>query len=178
MTRITKNKIDVFQAGFDEKREEPPAVFEDNTNNQSKTKWRKVRKGVKIIFGIVFLLAIVLSYKFYQELRIYKNPELQVAQQQKEAEQLIQKVGNLIILPNEETPVIATVNDAKTLASQQAFYKEAVNGDKLLIYTVSQKAILYSPSRNMIVNVGPFISSNQNSVAQPSATTESTPKKK
>jgi uncharacterized protein HemX len=162
MTKVTKNKIDNSQTDFTEKQYESPIFSENNIKEPPKTKWRKIRRGAKLAFVVVFLVAMGLSYKFYQELRVYKNPELQAAQQQQEAKQLIQKVGKLIILPSEETPIVATVNDAKTLATQQAFYKEAVNGDKLLIYTVSQKAILYSPSRNMIVNVGPFVSTSQN----------------
>ncbi len=127
--------------------------------NAKKSRLNWYRFG-KFVFIALFLAVSFMCYKFYKELNILQSPQLQAAQVKEEIDQLTAKIGKLMVLPAGEAPVVATVNDAKTLASQQAFYKDAVNGDKLLIYTVAQKAILYSPSRNLIVNVGPFISSN------------------
>jgi hypothetical protein len=85
---------------------------------------------------------------------------------------LIAKVGKLVILPTGEQPVIATINDAASLIKQQAFYTGAINGDVVLVYQKAAKAIVYSPSRNMIVNVGPVI------LQQPTAAATSTATKK
>lgn len=68
---------------------------------------------------------------------------------------MTEKVGKLIALPADETPTIATVED-KTKLADQAFFSAAENGDKLLIYTKAQKAIVYRPSTNQIINVGPI----------------------
>ncbi|MBI2450820.1 MAG: LytR C-terminal domain-containing protein [Parcubacteria group bacterium] len=65
-------------------------------------------------------------------------------------------VGELMILPEGDEPVLATVTDAETLIKQQAFFTGAVNGDQLLLFPRNLKAVLYSPSRKMIVNMGPI----------------------
>jgi len=74
---------------------------------------------------------------------------------------LLAKVGKLTTLPTGEQPVVATINDAAALIKDQPFYKGAVNGDVVLVYQKAAKAIVYSPSRNTIVNVGPIFLQNQ-----------------
>lgn len=65
--------------------------------------------------------------------------------------ELISAVGKLIELPS-GTPQIATVSDKTKLASQ-AFFRNAQNGDKVLIY--KDEAILYRPSTNKLIAVAP-----------------------
>lgn len=71
-----------------------------------------------------------------------------------EAKKLIADVGKLIELPSGEDPTVATVTDVEKLKDQD-FFKSAKNGDKVLIYTNSKKAILYDPKANKVVNVAP-----------------------
>ena len=97
------------------------------------------------------------------------SPVSQVDQTQ--VKDLIAKVGKLVILPTGEDPVIATINDADGLTKQQVFYKGSINGDVVLVYQKAAKAIVYSPSRNIIVNVGPVVLQNQATSAAPIATT-------
>jgi hypothetical protein len=66
---------------------------------------------------------------------------------------LIEKVSSLTELPNEE-PTIATVRDVSKLQSQ-TFFKNAQNGDKVLIFTQSKKAVLYRPSTEKIIEIAP-----------------------
>lgn len=89
----------------------------------------------------------------------YANPVLDQQKQnaQKELQDTIAKVGRLIVLPTGETPALAVVNDAATLAKTQPFYKDAQNGDKVLVYFQAKKAFIYNPNRDIIVNVGPVI---------------------
>jgi hypothetical protein len=79
------------------------------------------------------------------------NPGAAVAQAQIDA--TIAKVGKIIVLPTDEKPTVATVTDASKV-KDQTFFKNAKNGDEVLIYTKAQKAILYDPASNMIVEVG------------------------
>lgn len=71
-----------------------------------------------------------------------------------EARQLVQRVGELIVLPTDENPTIATIADPERLKGQ-AFFARAKVGDKVLIYTKAKKAILYDPEAHRIVEVAP-----------------------
>ncbi len=117
-------------------------------------------------FLLAILLASVLStaYFFDQNLiaqrelsAIKKNPNF-LAQQ--EAKDLVGKVGALVQLPKDEQPTVATVTDVSKLKGQ-AFFANAKNGDKVLIYVKAAKAYLYSVSLNKILEVAP-VTVNQN----------------
>ena len=65
----------------------------------------------------------------------------------------IQKdVARHFALPAEE-PVLATVTDTNKLTSP--FLKRAQNGDRVLIYQQTKLAIIYRPSIDRIIAVGP-----------------------
>ena len=70
-----------------------------------------------------------------------------------ELEILLERVGKLVDLPNEQ-PTLATVQDASKL-KEQAFFASAENNDKVLIYTKAKKAFLFRPSTNKIINIAP-----------------------
>lgn len=70
--------------------------------------------------------------------------------------QLVEKVGMLILLPQGETPTVATVSDLSKL-QDQLFFANAQIGDLVLIYTQARKAIIYRPSLNKIIEVGPLV---------------------
>ena len=72
-----------------------------------------------------------------------------------ENQNIINAVGNLITLPTDETPTIATVTDLSQLQGLPLFQNAAL-GDKVLIYTKSKKAILYRPSENKIIDIAPL----------------------
>ncbi len=73
-----------------------------------------------------------------------------------EMSDVLSKAGKLTLLPT-ESPIMAKIVDAKFLATQSEFYKNAQDGDVLLVYPTSQKAYIYSAKRNLIVNSGPVI---------------------
>jgi hypothetical protein len=66
-----------------------------------------------------------------------------------ETQQITNTVGRALQLPN-ETPTLATVNDASKLNSQ-VFFRNAQNGDKVLIYAKSGRAMLYRPSTKKVI---------------------------
>lgn len=74
---------------------------------------------------------------------------------QDEVTTIVNEVGKLIVLPTDETPTVATVTDLSKLAGQP-FFANAKIGDKVLIYTQAQKAILYDPIANKIIELAPF----------------------
>ncbi|PIT88656.1 MAG: hypothetical protein COU29_02705 [Candidatus Magasanikbacteria bacterium CG10_big_fil_rev_8_21_14_0_10_36_32] len=110
--------------------------------------------GVAIVFVWSWL-----NYKYAEkELEIQQanlSPQAQVIQ--KETGNLLERLGRHMFLPVDEKPVVASIVDAKVLAQSNAFYKNAQNGDKIIVYVNSQLAIIYNPIADKIVNVGPLI---------------------
>lgn len=90
------------------------------------------------------------------------NPTI-VAQRQ--TDQLIAKVGSLMQLPSGEVPTVANVSDAAKAKQQSAFFANAQNGDRVLMYVKAGEAILYRPSTNKIVLVAPLTFTGDNSAA-------------
>ena len=106
-----------------------------------------------VLVVIALALAALTFYFFRQYQNIKKNPN-QVAQAEIDA--VVANVGKIIDLPKDETPTLATVQDKDKL-KDQPFFAQAQNGDKILIYTKSKKAIIYRPKDNILVNVGPIV---------------------
>jgi hypothetical protein len=70
--------------------------------------------------------------------------------------QAVSRVDKLMLVPSDETPTYGTVADITKL-KDQVFFKAASNGDEILIYEKAMLTILYRPSINKIINVGPLI---------------------
>ncbi|MBP9772048.1 MAG: hypothetical protein KBD16_03970 [Candidatus Pacebacteria bacterium] len=106
-----------------------------------------------LLFAVIFLLLAGIAYYFfakYQELK--QNPD---AINQEEAIALAAEVGEIMVLPQDEIPTIATVSNPELLADQ-AFFKDAKKGDKVLIYSQAGKAVLYDPEAKKIIGVAPI----------------------
>lgn len=83
---------------------------------------------------------------------------------------LIDEVGDKMELPQNETPTIATVTDVTKLADQP-FFRNAKNGDKVMIFGSTKEAILYRPSIHKIIAVAPINGTvNPTSAPAPQAT--------
>lgn len=121
-------------------------------------------RGLAILTLLVlFLIAaggFAWSYNGYaktkKELSLLTDPKAKEEVAKKETAELVNSLKRLVVLPENETPTIATVTDAAAMAQEQPFYKDAHNGDKLLVYTQARKAYIYDPTRNILVNVGPI----------------------
>jgi hypothetical protein len=92
-----------------------------------------------------------------------QTPEQKAA---KELAAVVASVSKYMVLPADDQPVLATVTDAEALKKQQAFFTGSINGDQLLIFPKNMKAIIWSPSRGKIINVGP-IQQTSTAVAPP-----------
>jgi len=109
-----------------------------------------------IIIGLAVVLLAVVGVAVYFYLQYQRTQDqLNKTTQSNEQAALIAEVGKLIVLPSGEQPTIATVSDVNRLKGQ-TFFVHARNGDKVLIYTKAQEAILYDPLANKIVEVGPI----------------------
>jgi len=117
------------------------------------------------ILDIVLMVAVIglglWSWQLYSDKKDLNN-KLNQAQTnpsaiiQKQTQDLISKVSQLYNVPKDETPTIANVTDASQAKQQSAFFNDAKNGDKVLMYVKTGIAILYRPSTNKIVLVAPL----------------------
>lgn len=117
--------------------------------------------GVCIFFALAGGGAAVYYWnQFRTTEQMLKNPE---GAAKAENGKLISQIAKFMILPDEE-PQVATVLDIEKL-KDQPFFANAENGDKILVYPKSQKAILYRPSIKKIIDVAPM------NIGSPSAET-------
>jgi hypothetical protein len=86
---------------------------------------------------------------------IVTNPADAVTKLQEEQNAaLLDEISQVYTIPEGETPTIATVQDVSKLADQP-FFEGAENGDMLVVFDKSGQAVLYRPSTQRIVKVGP-----------------------
>ncbi len=134
----------------------------DEFDEVSKDTDSKFRRNIVIVGVVVALLVSLIGVFVFSQTAdktITENAKQKAIQ--KEVAVIADEISKLLILPKKELPVMATISNVKELQKKQSFYKNAENGDKLLIYTKSKRAIIYSPSRNIIVNVGPVVLDNK-----------------
>lgn len=136
----------------------------------------KKKKYIRYVLVVIFIASIIHNIYAFNKIRVLTQNPAEVSQ--KEIQDIVAKVSKLMVLPNDETPTLATVSDPEKLKGQ-AFFANAKLGDKVLVYSKAQKAILYNPSENKIIEVAP-IGSNPTSattIPTPTPTTETTKKK-
>lgn len=112
---------------------------------------RVPRVSKKSITFIVIGAAVISGLLYY----VFFTPEDPQKVAEAEAQRLVAAVGKLMVLPSDEQPIIATVADPTKL-QDQPFFANAKKGDKVLIYNIARKAVLYSEAENRIVDVAPL----------------------
>ena len=80
-----------------------------------------------------------------------------------DAKAVINKLSKIMDVPQEE-PLVATITDAARLKEQEPFYKNAQNGDKVIIW--KEKAVIYRLETNKIIDFGVVIRAQQNQTQQ------------
>ena len=131
---------------------------------QAKTRLIIIRRYWWIGLCLIAVIGIGTGGYFYYQYQQAKTVlGNSTAAAQAEQQNLVEKVGKLIVLPQGEQPTIAIVSDVTKLRNQP-FFSSAVNGDRVLIYAKAKKAILYDPVANKIKEIGPV------DLGQPSVT--------
>ncbi|PJA55416.1 hypothetical protein CO165_03685 [Candidatus Roizmanbacteria bacterium CG_4_9_14_3_um_filter_33_18] len=112
--------------------------------------------SINIIVVLVMLVLIGTAYYFFSQYKktqlLLNNPTLAAKE---EVKKITDQLSKLMELPAKEEPIVVTVLDKKKLTGQD-FFKRAENGDKVIVYSVSKKAILFRPSINKIIEVAPL----------------------
>lgn len=127
-----------------------------------------------ILLVVVLLIGLsVASYSYYQaqnKIKKLSDPQARLEMEKQQVADILKQVGRHIILPkSDEIPTVANINNAEMLAKEQAFYSGAQNGDKVIVYIKSKIAIVYSPERDIIVNMGPVLLNNNENATSTSA---------
>lgn len=120
------------------------------------------------LFLLLFITAVAAAgYFYYQYQYLEKNVDsIKQKSADEELKKTIVEVSKLMILPEGETPTMATITDKSKLA-EQPFFAHSENGDKVLFYTKAGKAILFRPSVSKVIDV---------TVIKPSDTTQESQK--
>lgn len=120
---------------------------------------RQIKKFFMLIrnnpFKTFFIVAMIVGLGWFAN--EYMNTKNQIKQLtdpktsgQTEIQIITGVVSRVIDLPKDEEPTLATVNDVSKLQGQ-SFFKNAQNGDKVLIYSKSGRALLYRPVQNRVI---------------------------
>ncbi len=67
---------------------------------------------------------------------------------------VVARISKFMVVPETERPSVVVLQDTASLAQQQVFYKDAKDGDVLVVY--STRAIIYDPKANKLVSVSPI----------------------
>lgn len=129
------------------------SVAQNTSKKVDSVPYPSVKKNRKFLMYIA-LFAIIVIVAVGAFILFSQYNEVQKIKQSSDAEYLKSKLSNHLILPSGE-PLIATINDADKLRSEQSFYKNAQNDDKVFIW--QDKAIIYRPSIDKIVDFGIII---------------------
>lgn len=89
------------------------------------------------------------------------------AQNKALAQEVLTKVRKHFILAEDPEPTVATIVDVEKLRERNVFYQKAENGYHLII--TADRALLYDPQGDIIVDVAPIQLQTVQSSSEPSA---------
>ncbi len=101
------------------------------------------------VVAVVFILIGAGGVVLWQNNFFQQDPAIIYA---KQIQTMTANASKYTTLPQDEDPVTATVTD-KNVLPHEAFFSNAQNGDKILLYKKNKKAILYRPSTTQVIAV-------------------------
>ncbi|MCF7843741.1 hypothetical protein K9M47_02485 [Candidatus Gracilibacteria bacterium] len=134
--------------------ESPNTTQEDSHVVNKKNKQRRVKRIILSLFIISLFFIVTTIYSQYQVYSLKKLGIIKVLPASgvpSTTEQIIKAVSRHILLPD-TIPQVAAVQDAKKLSTSQTFFKDAINGDVVLVYKTV--IIIYRPSQDIVVAMG------------------------
>jgi len=106
---------------------------------------------------VVVIIWTAAFFELGRDTVYWDNPSLQG---QEQAAEILHRVGQIIQLPTGETPTMAAINNAAVAKQNQPFLANAENGDVLIVYSNAGEALLYRPSTDKLIAVGPVDTPN------------------
>ena len=105
------------------------------------------RTEVKIVLVVAVALVGALA------IRQYTTTRNELAQN--DPVKLAAHIGKFLELPPDEAPTLATVKDIEKLRGQ-SFFEQTQDGDQILVYAKSGKAVVYRPSTKKVIKYMPI----------------------
>lgn len=111
-------------------------------------RYSKTRVLLLIIFLLLITCALLYGgYKGFQ--KFWGNAE-------PTAEEVIKLVSKIAETPQGETPVVSIIINLESL-KEQSFFKDALVGDRVLIYKEAQMAYLFRPKTSKLIAISPIL---------------------
>lgn len=111
-----------------------------------------MNRAAKVILFLFFLLIASVAVAGYFFWQYRQTKELAANPTQAEVERVVNLVAQHVVLPEGETPTVATVTSVEEL-QDQPFFKNAQNGYQVLVYQQTGLAVLYDPNNDRVVNM-------------------------
>lgn len=116
------------------------------------------------VVSVLFVISSGLAVFFFNQYMGLKNHPNAAAEET--TSRVVSEVKKLYAsLPTDEQPTLAQVSDTSKLQDQD-FFKNAQNGDYILIYPKSKLAVVYREKDNKIINVGPVSTGSANDTSK------------
>lgn len=104
----------------------------------------------KLTITIVTVVAITAGILIFQ---VQRSNDDKNSNDATASSKIIGKVAAHYLVPTDETPTVARIQDKDQLKEGQDFYSGSQNGDYVLVYTKAKLAILYREVGDKLVKV-------------------------
>jgi hypothetical protein len=125
------------------------------------------KKMLSFLLVLVLLVAVAFAGWSYYNLKQTKanlekaqtalnnitDPQKQQELLREETTKVLERVKRHILVPTDEEPILSVITDIAKLVAEQPFYKDAHNGDKILMFKKAGWGLVYDPNRDIIVKV-------------------------
>lgn len=126
----------------------------------------------KLLFGLVLVALVGVGVWWAASLQsgddlaeLSKNPGAKLTDAQVDA--VVARISKFMVVPDER-PSVVVLKDTAALAQQQSFYKDAKDGDILVVY--SNRAVIYDAIANKLVGISQIQQNTATPVASPAVT--------
>lgn len=137
----------------------------ENIKQKIEKRKAKQRRLKVLVISVASIIGLLLSFALYSQYKLYKltKAETVVAKEEaikppKTADEVIKALKRHILTP-EGAPQIAEVKDSQHLRETQAFFKDVLNGDIVIVYPTT--IFVYRPSLDVVVASGDISGQDQ-----------------
>lgn len=119
-----------------------------------------IRIALVSSLGTFLLVAVIGGGGYFAYTKVVAGwiEQYQAAQ---ETKTIIRDVGEVVLLPEDDTPQIATISNAEQLKKGDTFFASAKNGDATLFYKTSGIVILFDLEAHKLLNMGVIATSSE-----------------